>query len=58
MTVMELVKKLGDAEFARTNSYAHGMGVMEGILASLAYESPEIEEVVRRIVTRHLETVS
>ena len=58
MTVMELVKKLGDAEFARTNSYAHGMGVMEGILVSLAYESREVEEAVRRIVTRHLETVS
>ena len=57
MTIFELIKKLGDAEFARTNSYAHGMGVMEGILASLAYESREIEEVVRKIVSRHLETI-
>jgi hypothetical protein len=58
MTTYELIKKLGDAEFARKNSYAHGMGVMEGILISVAYESPDIEEIVRKIVARQLETIS
>ena len=58
MTVMELVKKLGDAELARKDSYAHAMGVLEGILVSVAYESPAAEEVIRKIVSRHLETVS
>lgn len=58
MSIYELIKKLGDAEFTRTKSYAHGMGVMEGILVSVAYESLEAEEVVRKIVSRHLETLS
>ena len=58
MSIYELIKKMGDAEFARKNSYAHAMGVLEGILISVAYDSPEAEEVVRKIITRHLETVS
>lgn len=58
MTTFELIKYLGDKELARTKSYSHAMGVIEGILISVAYESPDIEEIVRRIVTRHLETIS
>lgn len=58
MSIFELIKKLGDAELARNgNNYAKGMGLLEGILGSVAYASPEAEEVFRKIVSRHLETI-
>lgn len=58
MSIFDLIKKLGDTELARKDSYAHAMGVLEGILIIVACESPAAEEVVRKIVSQHLETVS
>ena len=57
MNVNELVRKLADAEIARSD-YARTVGVLEAMLQMVAYESPQAEAAVRKVVSARLKSVS